>query len=246
MTDANYARLNLTLPRSLSGQVSRSIGERILDGKLRPGQVLPEENTLAAEYEVSRTVIREAMKMLMAKGMIDVRQRIGTHVQPARNWQMLDREVLLWHRSLVVDDERLLRLIELRQSIEPDAARYAAERRTEEDLVIITDAVTRMSENVSNNDKYVLADAQFHSAVLQSAHNPYLDALENAIFAGLLLSIRITNPDIKQNLASVPLHLDIAEAIRAGDADKAYQTMRIHLTDASTRLAAALAKKQKA
>ncbi|MFY0682631.1 MAG: FadR family transcriptional regulator [Thalassovita sp.] len=228
--------LNKTLSRSLSAQVSRQIGERILDGQLDPGQMLPDENALCAEFGVSRTVVREAVKMLVAKGMLEVRQRIGTRVQEVRNWQMLDRDVLLWHQALVVEDERLLRLMELRQSIEPDAAYFAAQRHTEEDLNEIFGALDRMSKHVGQNSEYVLADALFHVSVLRAAHNPYLDALENAIFAGLMLSIRVTNPDQKQNELSVPLHRNVAEAIRAGDAEAAREGMKAHLADSSHRL----------
>uniref|UniRef100_UPI003EB837F1 FadR/GntR family transcriptional regulator n=1 Tax=Primorskyibacter sedentarius TaxID=745311 RepID=UPI003EB837F1 len=187
------------LSRSLSGQISRKLGERILDGQLLPGQLLPDENALCEEFGVSRTAVREAVKMLVAKGLLEVRQRIGTRVQDVGHWQMLDRDVLMWHQSLTIEDERLINLMELRQSIEPDAAFYAASRRTDAQLKAILDAVDQMESHVGENSEYVLADARFHIAVLRATNNRYLEALENAIFAGLMLSIRLTNPEEKMN-----------------------------------------------
>lgn len=225
-----------TLSRSLSGQISRKIGERILDGQLEPGQLLPDENALCDEFGVSRTAVREAVKMLVAKGLLEVRQRIGTRVQDVGNWQMLDRDVLMWHQSLTIEDERLISLMELRQSIEPDAAFYAANRRSKVQLQAILDAVDQMEAHTSENSEYVLADARFHIAVLRSTKNRYLEALENAIFAGLMLSIRLTNPEERMNRDSIPLHRAIAQAIEAQDADAAYEGMKEHLADAAKRL----------
>nr|WP_280520661.1 FadR/GntR family transcriptional regulator [Phaeobacter sp. J2-8] len=225
-----------TLARSLSGQVSSKLGERILDGQLAPGQLLPDENALCDEFGVSRTVIREAVKMLVAKGLLEVRQRIGTRVQDVRNWQMLDRDVLMWHQSLTVDDERLMQLMELRQSIEPKAAFHAATRHNDDQLAAILAATLRMQEHAADNSRYVLADATFHISVLRAANNRYFNSLENAIFTGLMLSIRLTNPDEKRNRKSIPLHQTIAEAIKNQDPEAAQERMREHLADSAYRL----------
>ncbi|WP_372572267.1 FadR/GntR family transcriptional regulator [Ruegeria jejuensis] len=231
---------NSTLARSLSEQIAQQLGEQILSGALVPGQLLPDEQALCDEFGVSRTAVREAVKMLVAKGMLEVRQRIGTRVQSVRSWQLLDRDVLSWHQSIGLESDRLLRLMELRLSIEPDAACYAAERRTDEDLQEIFGAIDAMAEHAVENERYVLADAEFHVAVLRAAHNPYLDALENAIFTGLLLSIRVTNPDSSQNLLSIPFHQKIGDAIRRGDGQAASDAMKVHLEDASRRLSAVI------
>ncbi|MCT8159956.1 FadR/GntR family transcriptional regulator [Pseudoruegeria sp. SHC-113] len=227
--------------RSLAGQLARDIGERILSGSLAPGQLLPDENALCEEFDVSRTVVREGVKLLVSKGLLEVRQRVGTRVQDVRNWQMLDRDVLMWHQSIQIDGARLQSLMELRQSIEPDAAFHAATRRSDTQLAAIVAASERLSEHAGENSKYVLADATFHIAVLRAANNPYLDALESAIFTGLMLSIRITNPDEARNLKSVPLHKSIADAIVAQDATAARAHMQTHLEDAAARLTQGLA-----
>lgn len=231
-----------SLNRNLSEQVSQRIGERILNGSYAPGATLPDEPSLTVLFGVSRTVIREAVKMLVSKGMLEVRPRTGTRVTAPGNWQLLDRDVLQWHQSIEVEGSRLAQLMELRQSIEPDAAMFAASRRTDEDVAAIRAALAMMAASVHKNSEYVISDAHFHSAVLRAAHNQYLDALESAIFAGLLLSIRVTNPNAEQNSTSIPLHTNIAEAIIAGDPTAAYDAMKQHLADASQRLSAILSK----
>jgi GntR family transcriptional regulator, galactonate operon transcriptional repressor len=231
-----------SLSRNLSEQVSQRIGEKILSGGYAPNEILPDEPSLTEIFGVSRTVIREAIKMLVSKGMLEVRPRTGTRVTTPGNWQLLDRDVLQWHQSIKLDNNRLAQLMELRQSIEPDAAMYAATRRTDQDVAAIRRALEMMAASVDKNSEYVIADAHFHSSVLRAAHNQYIDALESAVFAGLLLSIRVTNPNAKQNSTSIPLHTDIAEAIIAQDPNAAYAAMKLHLADASRRLSAILSK----
>jgi GntR family transcriptional regulator, galactonate operon transcriptional repressor len=245
MEVTNPALSDRSLNRNLSEQVSQRIGERILSGSYAPGETLPDEPSLTVLFGVSRTVIREAVKMLVSKGMLEVRPRIGTRVTAPGNWQLLDRDVLQWHQSIQVEDGRLSQLMELRQSIEPDAAMHAASRRTDEDIAAIRRALDMMAASVDKNSEYVIADAHFHSAVLRAAHNQYLDALESAIFAGLLLSIRVTNPNAKQNSTSIPLHTSIADAIIAQDPAAAYAAMKLHLADASQRLTTILGKQSK-
>lgn len=242
MEAINLTLADRSLNRNLSEQVSQRIGEKILNGTYSPGETLPDEPALTLQFGVSRTVVREAVKMLVSKGMLEVRPRTGTRVLSPRNWQLLDREVLQWHQSIKVEDSRLAQLMELRQSIEPDAAMYAATRRTDDDVMAIRRALDMMAKSVELNSEYVIADAHFHSAVLRAAHNQYLDALESAVFAGLLLSIRVTNPNAKQNTTSVPLHIAIADAIIAKDPIAAFDAMKLHLADASRRLSAALKK----
>lgn len=224
------------LSRNLSEQVAEQIGTRILNGTYLPGRTLPEEPSLCTEFGVSRTVIREAVRMLVSKGMLEVRPRIGTRVLEPRDWQLLDRAVLQWQQGIKIDGQQLTDLIELRRSVEPNAASFAAERRSDADLQSIGYALGKMELTVGMNDEYAVADAHFHIAILRAAKNRYFDALESAIFTGLLLSIRVTNPDEVRNRKSLPLHKDIADAISARDSVAAHQAMKLHLDDSSKRL----------
>ena len=126
---------------------------------------------LCTEFGVSRTVIREAVKMLISKGMLEVRPRTGTRVLDPRNWQLLDRDVLMWQQSIKVEGAQLTDLIELRQAVEPDAAMLAAQRRSDEDLQAIGYALGKMDQTVGKNSEYAVADAQFHIAILRAAKN---------------------------------------------------------------------------
>ncbi|MEM5503115.1 FadR/GntR family transcriptional regulator [Ahrensia kielensis] len=224
------------LIRNLSEQVADQIGTRILSGGYKPGYTIPDEQVLCNEFGVSRTVIREAVRTLVSKGMLEVRPRIGTTVLAPRDWQLLDRAVLQWQQDINIDGQQLKDLIELRHAVEPNAAACAAERRSEEDVQAIGQALAQMELTVGMNSEYVVADANFHIAILRAAKNRYFDALESAIFTGLLLSIRVTNPDASHNSASFPLHKNIADAIYAKEPAAAQQAMKLHLEHSAKRL----------
>jgi len=236
MEDINIPVTKKVLSRNLSEQVAEQIGTRILSGSYAVGRTLPEEPLLCSEFGVSRTVIREAVRMLVSKGMLEVRPRIGTRVLNPRDWQMLDRAVLQWQQGVQINGPQLKDLIELRQAIEPDAAFYAAQRRTDADMQAISLAFARMELTVGINSEYAVADSQFHIAILRTAKNRYFDSLESAIFTGLLLSIRVTNPDEDHNKMSLPFHKAIADAIISQDAEAAHQAMKVHLADSAKRL----------
>lgn len=225
------------LTRNLSEQVADQIGTRVLSGIYPVGGTLPEEPLLCTEFGVSRTVIREAVRMLVSKGMLEVRPRIGTRVLNPRDWQLLDRAVLQWQQGVQLDSQQLKDLVELRQAVEPNAAFLAAQRRSDEDLQAINYALDKMELTVGSNSEYAVSDAQFHIAILRASKNRYFDALESAIFTGLLLSIRVTNPDEERNLKSLPFHKGIAEAIVQQDPEAAQKAMKTHLDDSAARLA---------
>ncbi len=228
--------------RNLSAQTARELGIRILRGTFAPEEVLPDEGGLADQLRVSRTVVREAVKILSAKGLLEARPRLGTRVMPKWNWQILDRDLLAWQQALSFGPDRLRQLMEMRRVIEPAGAQLAAARRTATDLRAIQNAYSDMSTGVAEPDDFVGADARFHSAVLKSAHNEYFDALEGVIFAGLLASIRITNPKLASNRSSLPLHQRVLEGIQAKDGEAAATAMRALLDDAARRLGKALTK----
>ncbi|WDR03952.1 FadR/GntR family transcriptional regulator [Devosia algicola] len=226
---------------SLSGQVVRELGRRIVAGEYLPGDLIDDEDALAARFRVSRTVVREAVKVLGAKGLVEARRGIGTKVLPRHRWRHFDDDVLAWHQTAPADAVNLWQLMDLRQAIEPKAARWAAERATEQDRETILQAVGRMERDLTNIQDYIEADASFHRAVLRSAHNPYVEGLEGVIYAALLSSIRLTNNDPNKNRKSLRFHQDVATAIDSGDGDAAESAMEVHLADSISRLKQALA-----
>ena len=221
---------------SMSMQVARELGRRIVAGTFESGCQIEDETALADRYQVSRVVIRDAVKILVGKGLLEVRRGIGTRVKPRNQWVMLDDDVLAWHLSAPPNVNFLRQLMDIRLAFEPRAARWAAERGTPEDIEKIYLACKKMEEEEGTAENFIKADAYFHQAVLKAARNEFLAAMEGVIYSALLVSIRITNIDPRENGASVPFHREVYEAIKLGDGLKAEKLTEKLLNDANRRL----------
>ncbi|MCP4380732.1 MAG: FadR family transcriptional regulator [Hyphomicrobiales bacterium] len=224
------------LAPSLSTQVAREIGRRIVSGTYAPGDLVEDEGALATRYQVSRSVIRDAVKILVGKGLLEVRRGIGTRVRSRTSWGLLDDDVLAWYQSAPPNAEFLRQLMDIRKVFEPKAARWAAERGTDADIADIEAAVGRMEDEKGSIEDFVIADALFHRSILRAAQNEFLAAMEGVIFSALLSSIRLTNRDPRENAESIPFHREVYEAIAAHDGDRAEQVMENLLEDATRRL----------
>jgi DNA-binding FadR family transcriptional regulator len=187
-------------------------------------------------YQVSRSVVRDAVKILVGKGLLEVRRGIGTRVRPRSSWTLLDDDVLAWSQSAPVSGETMRQLLEVRVVVEPRAARWAAGRASEEDLTLIRSALEQMESGTSSVENFVVADAAFHRSVLRASENEFLGAFEGVIFSALLTSIRLTNRDPRENTESLPFHREVYEAIAASDPDRAEQAMERLLGDTHRRL----------
>lgn len=224
------------LAPSLATQVAKDIGRRIVAGSHAPGSLLADELALAARYRVSRAVVRDAIKLLVGKGLLEVRRGIGTRVRPRDRWTLLDDDVLAWHLSAPADADFLRQLMEIRRVFEPQAAAWAARRATDVAVDGIRDAERAMARETGSVEDFVIADARFHRAILRAANNEFLSSLEGVIHSALLVSIRLTNDDPRDNEASLPSHRAVSDAIVARDSDEAERTMRDLLSEASDRL----------
>lgn len=238
MNELLYYDLKQTsgLTHSLSAQVSRELGRKIVSGHYRPGDLLEDEAALAERYRVSRSVIRDAVKVLVGKGLLEVRRGIGTRVRNRNNWGLLDDDVLAWHQAAPPNPELLRQLMDIRRVIEPKAARWAAELGSEEAHAEISASQDSMEQEKGSIEDYIIADARFHRALLRAAGNDYLRAMEGVIFTALLNSIRLTNKDPRDNAASIPFHRAITDAVLQRDGDTAEASMEEHLADAWQRL----------
>ena len=167
---------------NLREQVLNAIGSRIISGELSPGDVLPKEDTLSEQYGVSRTVIREAVKGLAARGLVESRPKVGTIIRPRSDWQMLDPSVLEWVASSQPDSEFMYALAEVRLVIEPDVAALAARHANDEEIERIATAYEHL-EAVEENDEeaWARADLEFHSSIVDSCHNEFLAYIVRAI-----------------------------------------------------------------
>jgi DNA-binding FadR family transcriptional regulator len=182
-----------------------------------------------ADFAASRTSLREAFKVLAAKGLIEMRQKIGTRVRPRDLWNMFDSDVLAWHHDQNLGDTIFRDLIELRQVIEPSAARFAASRATMSDLRRIGQALQSMQSSVGNLSAYAPADVEFHIAVFAAAHNALLARFAHIVADFLQLSFSIQQRALNERdnriEDDVDQHRAIFEAINRGDGDTAAAAM---------------------
>jgi DNA-binding FadR family transcriptional regulator len=214
--------------RNLHGHVVHEIGSRIMRGFFKPMDVLPDEESMANQLGVSRTVVREAIKVLAAKGLVETRTRRGTLILQDRFWNRLDPDVLSWIDEAGHDAQFLKQLTEMRKIVEPAAASLAATRADESEIAIIAEACANMKGNLANERAYAEADTNFHCTILEASHNEFLKPIGNAIRAALRASMKVTKPTDHSN-RSLPLHLEILNAIRRRDPEAAAKAMQHHL-----------------
>lgn len=202
----------------MHGRVVEWIGLRIVSGEFPHGSQLPNEGELAARLHVSRGGVREAIKALAAKGLVEPRPRLGTRVLPRRDWNLMDREVIDWH-GRAADVAFLSDLLDLRQVVEPAAARLAAERASDEQIAELETAYRGMAENAADLAKhetaFVDADLAFHLVVLRASGNQLVEQLGRLLEAGLHHALEATSHLPGGVAATLPLHRAVLQAIRA-------------------------------
>jgi DNA-binding FadR family transcriptional regulator len=171
---------------SVHASLANEIGMRIVRGDYPPGTILPNEAKWSQTFEVSRSAVREAIKMLMAKSLLSSRPKVGSWVEPRERWNLLDRDVLSWY-AMAPDRESFLRTVqEFRHIIEPEATALAAERRTDEQMAEISAACREMGEATSLASR-TQADTRFHLAILRASGNELLVPL------GVLIESALNN-----------------------------------------------------
>jgi len=225
------------LKRNLREQLVEQLGGDIVRGRLRPGDPLPNEEELLARYDVSRTVLREALNVLSGKGLLDAKPRRGTIVRPRSDWSQLDPAILGWRDDPAEPvGDSLDHLMELRRIMEPAAAELAARRGSADDHAAISAAYDAMVAAGDDVQAFVDADIAFHVACLQAARNEFLLPVIHAIRASLVTSMRITNQDSELNrMVTIPLHQAIRDAILVRDGEAAKAAMQAHLDDTERR-----------
>ncbi len=224
----------------LAMQVSRELGRRIVAGHYKENALIEDEGKLSQRFGVSKSVIREGVKLLVSKGLLEVKRGSGTRVRRRASWALLDDDVLAWHLSVDPKPAFLRQLLDMRRMMEPKAAGWAAMNGTEEQFAEIEAAQVRMEEDSHSIEDFVVADALFHRGILRAANNEILLSMEGVIFSALLSSIRLTNRDPRENENSIPFHRKVLEAIKARDQALAEEMMTAHLSDTSQRLESAL------
>lgn len=211
---------------------------RIVGGEYSPGEVLPRADALAEELQVSRTVLREAMRVLAEKGLVESRQRAGTRIRDRIDWKLVDPEVIGWHRRAGPDLQFFRDLSDARVAIESTAARLAAQRASEAEIERMRQLFARMEAAVDDPEAHAEADLELHGTILKAARNVLLAQLTDAIFEGLVASrdvtVRSSGASIPATLRAMPLHADVIEAIAARDPERAADCMTVLVEQAGS------------
>ena len=222
--------------RNLHSQVLWQLGVAMVRGDYPEGSILPSDTELLARFSVSRTVLREALKTLAAKGMIEARARIGTRVLPRQRWNLFDSDVLSRHFETGPDVGLLRSLAEIRIGVEVESAALAATRRTDEQAEALLACSTRMGE-ARTAEEFARTDLQFHRTVAEASGNPFMASISALVELALTAAFTISSPveDEAAMSATVRAHRRIAEAIEAGDAEEARQAMKAVITEGFAR-----------
>jgi DNA-binding FadR family transcriptional regulator len=207
--------------RGLHGEVVHTIGLQIMDGTLQPGDPLPPEDELTSELSVSRTVLRESVRVLAAKGLVEAKPKTGTRVRARAEWNILDPDVLSWRSEAAHDQKLYEETTEVRLAIEPLAARLAATRATDDQVAAIAAAFAGMEAGVDDQAAYLEADLEFHTRILSSCDNELLEHLGRTLRAVLRATFGLTTTPSRSRRRALPLHRAILDGIAAGDEDAA-------------------------
>jgi DNA-binding FadR family transcriptional regulator len=210
---------------NLTQSLVQKLGSSIVRGDLPAGKSLPIEAELSKKFGASRTVMREAVKILSTKGLIGQRPRVGTFVHPEEKWDLLDAEVLTWILDRHYSHRLVREFLEVRIGIEPAAAALAAVNATDADLELLKQKLDRMKGAIDGHFDPVAADIAFHATILEISHNRFYHQLTPIVETALRFSIRLTNK-AKGAVADYDAHEKIYKAIRSGNPDTASKACR--------------------
>jgi DNA-binding FadR family transcriptional regulator len=224
-------------PPGQHANVLSALGGRIAAGELPVGHVLTLDD-ICHEYAVSRSVAREAIRVLESMGLVASRRRVGITIQPRPKWNVFDPRVIRWRLDGGERTEQLLSLSELRRGIEPVAASLAAQRATPHHCRILAAAVSDMSVHGRDGDldSYLLADTIFHRTLLEASGNEMLRSLAGVVEEVLSGRTHHGMMPTRPNPEAIALHDEVARAVRLGDGAAAETAMRAIIEEAATAL----------
>ena len=216
--------------KSMHARIVRDLGMRIVAGEFAPGQRLPAEAALLADYEVSRPVLREATRVLVAKGLVLSRQRAGAKVRPRSEWHLLDPDVLYWLIQTQPPAVFVETLMTVRRVFEPATAALAAKVASDEDLRGISAAYAGM-EAARTADDILEPDLAFHRRIAEATHNPLLAYIGTMLSLALRESIKLSSLLPNTHALSLPRHKAILTALLARDPLAAQQATLVQLKE---------------
>ena len=213
--------------KNVHGNTVDRIGGDIVAGRYAPGSAIPPEPLLCEELGVSRTVVREAVKSLVAKGLVSTGPKVGTRVLPPEQWNWFDADVIVWQTRVGLSRDFLRDLQDLRRAVEPAAVRLAAERATAEDIAGMEDAYALMKHAIEFGGDYVTPDLRFHQGLIAASHNRMLVQMSRALAALLRTSFEISTRRKDGPASSLPLHRAVLDAVIARKPEQAEKAIRV-------------------
>ncbi|MBI5716381.1 MAG: FadR family transcriptional regulator [Burkholderiales bacterium] len=228
-------------PQTFHGHIRDRLGEAIVAGVHSEGSSLPPEPALCQALGVSRTVVREAVKSLAAKGLVSIGPKVGTRVRPAEQWNWFDPDVVAWQSRVGLTREFLQDVQELRRVVEPAAVRLAAERATPADIAELEAAYAGMRAAVhGQSGDYVTSDLRFHQTLLRAAHNRMMVQMSKALGALLRSSFEVSTAQPGRAAGSLPQHRAILDAVIARQPARAERASLALIDSAREDIEAAL------
>ncbi len=231
--------------KNMLGHTLDALGEAIVVGRYAQGASLPPEPRLCEELGVSRTVIREAVKSLVAKGLLITGPKLGTRVLADEQWNWFDPDVVRWQSKTGLTRAFVRDLQELRRVVEPAGVRLAAERATAQDIAEIESAYAGMVDAVENGGDYVAHDLRFHQGLLRASHNRMLVQMSKALGALLRTSFEISTQRPDGPGESLPLHRAVLDAVILRSPQKAERAIRVLIEGAGLDIEQVLASRRK-
>jgi DNA-binding FadR family transcriptional regulator len=210
----------------IPGAIAHDLGIKIVSGRFKPGTVLEGEVAASGQRKVSRSAYREAMRILIAKGLVESKPKLGTRVSDTGRWHLLDPDVLSWIFEGEPSNPQLAGLFELRNIVEPEVAALAATRRSESHLAEMAAALAAMARHTIRTQEGRLADQQFHAALLAASGNPFLGSLTSGIAAAIAWTTVFKQRLQPLRRDPVPDHAKVYDAVMARNAVAARRAMR--------------------
>ncbi len=225
--------------KSMHARIVRDLGVRIVAGEFQPGDRLPTEATLLAEYDISRPVLREAIRVLVAKGLVQSRQRAGATVRPRSDWHLLDPDVLYWFIQTQPQPVFVETLLTARRIFEPATAALAAKVASTEALHRIADAYAGM-EAARTPEELLEPDLAFHRRIAEATNNALLAYIGNMLSLALRESIKLSSRHPNTHALSLPRHKAILTALLNRDPLAAQQASLVQLNETKDDISAVL------
>lgn len=235
----------MALIKNVHGNTVDHLGEAIVSGRYGIGGAVPPEPVLCEELGVSRTVVREAIKSLVAKGLILTGPKVGTRVMPSEHWNWFDPDVIGWQAKAGLTPDFIRDLQDLRLVVEPAAVKLAALRATADDILAIETAFAGMKQAVEHGGDYVTFDLRFHQGLLRASRNRMLVQMSKALSALLRTSFEISTAKPDGPVNSLPLHRAVLDAVIARDPARAERAILVLIDGAHQDIEQVLASRRR-